>query len=96
MFLEKFLNDTKYGLLCDIYEEEYLESLDYNNFVLVYQVFLKYKFYFIEDIILNYLGIFAIDPKRVENEIILLRNVLGDNFVYIIGHDMRYLEKMLG
>jgi len=96
MFLEKVLSDTKYRMLYDIYEDEYLEPLDYRNFVSVYQVFQKYKFYFIEDIILNYLDIFTIDPKYVEDEIILLRDVLGDNFVYIIGHDMRYLEKMLG
>lgn len=96
MFLENFLSAIKFKMLCDVYEDEYLESLDDENFVQVYRVFQKYNFYFIEDIILNYLDIFTLDPKYVEDEIILLKNVLGANFIYIIGHDMRYLEKMLG
>lgn len=96
MFLDNYLDDVKLELLYSTYDDWYLEGLDEENFVNVYNVFKKYNFYFIDDIILNYLEIFELDPFDVDNKLIEFKNRLGDKFVYIIGEDMRYLEEILG
>ena len=45
--------------------------------------------------ILHYLDIFTIDSKVVEKCILSLNKELGSNFVYLIGNNMSYLEKIL-
>ncbi len=95
MFIEKYLSPTKFNLAYDNYEEWYLEGLDEENFIKVYNIFKKYNFYFVEDIIVDYLEIFELDPVIVENKILDLKNELGQYYNYIIGNDMRYLEKIL-
>lgn len=92
MFLDKYLSDTKLFLLSTVYEKNYIRNLDYNKFIKIYNLFKEYKFYFIDDIILNYLEIFQMDYNIVSEKLQYLKNKLGDNFVYIIGEDMRYLE----
>lgn len=95
MFLRNYLNDFNYGLLYSNYEEEYLESLDEDHFRKVYSLFCKYNFYFLNDIIVNYLEIFELAVSKIETTIFKLRNMLGDKFVYIIGNDMRYLNAFI-
>ena len=55
MFLEKYLNEIYLELLYDKYEEWYINKLDENKVINIYNLFKKYGFYFIEDIIINYL-----------------------------------------
>lgn len=95
MFLVKYLGDFNYREILDNYDENYLLQLDENNFIKIYNLFKKYKFYFINDIIVNYLEIFSLNDSVVESKILKLKEELGINFVYIIGNDMRYLEKIL-
>ncbi|MGM9849954.1 MAG: hypothetical protein ACI31V_03550 [Bacilli bacterium] len=95
MFLYKYLDSYCYDLVYDTYESSYLESLNENNFINVYNVFSKYNFYFINDIILNYMELFEMDPVEVENGILKLKEKLGNDFVYIIGNDMKYLNEIL-
>ena len=95
MFLYKYLDNYYYDLVYDTYESSYLESLNENNFINVYNVFSKYNFYFINDIILNYMELFEMDPVEVENGILKLKEKLGNDFVYIIGNDMKYLNVIL-
>lgn len=95
MFFRNYLNDFNYGLLYNNYEEEYLESIDENNFKNIYKLFCQYNFYFIKDIIVNYLEIFELDKEDVEKKILFLKDKLGDKFNYIIGNDMRYLNIFL-
>lgn len=95
MFLEKYLSEVYYELVLSNYNYEYLESLDEKNFLKIYRLLEKYKFYFIEDIILKYLEIFEMEYNDVEENIIELREKLGNNFVYIIGNDMSYLDDIL-
>jgi len=95
MFLEKYLSEVYYELVLSNYNYEYLESLDEKNFLKIYRLLEKYKFYFIEDIILKYLEIFEMEYNDVEEKIIELREKLGNNFVYIIGNDMSYLDDIL-
>ena len=95
MFIERYLNKTKFKLLCDVYDIEYISNLDEDNFNKVYEVFKKYNFYFITDIILNYLEIFELDYILVERKILELIKELGSKYTYIIGEDLRCLERIM-
>ena len=94
MFLEKYLSEVKFNLLLDTYEEFYLNDLDEEKFLEIYNLFKKYNFYFFDDIILNYLEIFFMNKEEVENKLLELKAKLGDKFNYKIGNDMRYLESI--
>jgi len=95
MFLEKYLSEFKFNLLVKNYEEEYLTQLDEQNFLLVYMIFKRNNFYFIDDVILNYLEIFEMNPIDVVKGIEKLKRKFGENFVYKIGSDMKYLNELL-
>ena len=95
MFLEKYLDEFYYNMVLDNYEYEYLKTLNEDNFKEVYNLLKKYNFYFINDIILNYIEIFELDTKLLEEKINVLKEELGANYIYIIGNNMRYLEVLL-
>lgn len=95
MFLEKYLDEFYYNMVLDNYEYEYLKTLNEDNFKEVYNLLKKYNFYFINDIILNYIEKFELDTKLLEEKINVLKEELGDNYIYIIGNNMRYLEVLL-
>jgi len=95
MFLQKYLNDFYYELVLSTYDESYLNTLDEKNFLKIYHLLEKYKFYYIDDIILKYLEIFELNYKELEEQLKILKNSLGENFVYIIGNDLRYLDLLL-
>ena len=95
MFLKNYLDEFKYNTLFDIYEIDFLNSINEDNFSSIYNLFKKYNFYYIDDIILNYLEIFTLDSEFVENKINKLKDILGDNYIYIIGNDLRYLEVLV-
>ena len=92
MFLIKYLNDFYYDMVIETYEEEFLASLNEERFLKVYEVFKKYKFYFIEDIILKHLELFLFEPETIEKGLLELKKVLDEKFVYIMGEDMRYFK----
>ena len=95
MFLDKYLNSTYLDLLYSNYEEDYINLLDEDNFNKVYLLLKSYNFYFIEDIILNYLELFEIEPKYVQTAISNIKKALGDNFVKQIGEDMTLINKII-
>lgn len=94
MFYNKYLDDYYLEELFNNYDINYLKSINEEIFTKVYNIFKKYNFYYIEDIIENYLDLFTIDDKIIEEKILLLKKELGDNFVFIIGEDMSYLERL--
>ena len=53
------------------------------------------NFYFIDDIILNYLELFEIEEKYVQLAITDIKSVLGDNFVEQIGKNMTLIDKII-
>ena len=93
--IEKYLDEFYYNMVLDNYEYEYLKTLDEDNFKEVYNLLKKYNFYFINDIILNYIEIFELDTNLLEEKLNILKEELGDNYIYIIGNNMRYLEALL-
>ena len=95
MFLQKYVSEFYYNQILDNYKTEYLELLDEQNFLKIYKLFIEYKFYFMEDIILKYLEIFEMEYETVKEKIGLLKNKLGNNFVYIIGNNMNYLDEII-
>lgn len=95
MFYKKYLSNMKYYMLLDTYRLEYLKEITEDKFKEIYDIFKKYNFYYIDDIILHYLEIFTMDSKVVEKGILKLNRELGNNFVYLIGNNMSYLEKIL-
>lgn len=95
MFLNKYLNNIYLSMLYDNYEEGYINSLDEENFIKVYNLFKEYNFYFIEDIIIYNLELFEYDVDIVRKNILKLKDKLGPGFVYEIGNDLNYLEKLL-
>lgn len=95
MFIEKYLNKVYLELLYDKYEEWYINQLNENKFNKIYNLFKKYNFYYIEDIIINYLEIFEYEESLIEESILKLKTKLGVNFVFIIGNDLSYLDEIL-
>lgn len=95
MFLEKYLNETYLDMLYTNYEEDYIYSIDEENFTKIYNLFKEYNFYFINDIIIYHLELFEHDVEDIQENILKLKDKLGDNFVFEIGNDLNYLEELL-
>ena len=95
MFLEKYLNPLYLDLVYSNYEIDYLKSLDEDNFNKIYLLFEKYNFYFIDDVILNYLELFEIEEKYVELALYKLKLVLGNELAKEIGKNMTIIDKII-
>ncbi len=95
MFLHKYLDVPYLDLVYSNYEEEYLHSLDADNFHKVYLLLKENNFYFIADIILNYLALFTIEVQYVQMAMMQLKNTLGDNWVSMIGKNMTLVNKII-
>lgn len=95
MFLNKYLDEFYLEQILNNYDKDYLETVDESNFIAIYNLFKKYNFYFINDIILKYLEIFTLDISYIEKEILKLKDKLGTNYIYLIGNNITYLEEIL-
>ena len=95
MFLDKYLNDTYLDIIYSNYDEEYINILDEDNFNKVYNLLKKNNFYFIEDIIINYLELFEIEDKCIELALNDIKDILGDDYVKKIGKNMTIIDKII-
>ena len=95
MFFNQYLNEIYMSMLTDKYEEQYLMNFDENNFKEIYLLLKQAGFYYLEDIILYYLELFECDKEKVEINLSLVQEELGNNYVSIIGKDLSLLEKLL-
>lgn len=95
MFLDKYINSTYLDIVYSNYDESYINLLDEDNFNRVYNILKKYGFYFVEDIIINYLELFEIESEYVELAILDIKKLLGDSFVKRIGNNMVIIDKMI-
>lgn len=95
MFLNKYVSILYLELIYDTYDEEFLANLDENNFIKIYNLLKESNLYFVDDIVLNYLEIFQMDYNDVYNGLLKLKEKLGNNYNYIIGSRMNYLEEII-
>ena len=95
MFLDKYLNSIYLDLVYDNYDEDYINLLDEDNFNKVYMLLKNNNFYFIDDIILNYLELFEIEEEYVQLAINVVKVALGDNFVKQIGNNLTLIDKII-
>lgn len=95
MFLEKYLNDIYLELVYDNYDENYLRLIDEDNFNKIYILLKNNGFYFIDDIILNYLELFEIDEKYIELAISDIKSLLGNDFAKKIGENLTLIDKVI-
>ena len=72
MFLEKYVDKLYFVIICSNYSKEFIRGLDEVVFFEIYKIFRKYGFYFIDDIILNYLEIFELDADNRERILIVM------------------------
>ncbi len=96
MFLEKYLSPTYLDLVYSNYDTDYIKLLDEDNFARVYMLLKNNNFYFIDDIILDYLELFEIDEKYVELALQDAKSILGTNYVEKIGQKMTIIDTIIG
>ena len=95
MFLEKYLDEFYYNEVIDNYKGEYLEILNEEDFIKICNLLKGYGFYYLKDIIVKYLEIFTMEEEEVIQKIEMLKEVLGNDFVNIIGNNMKYLKYII-
>ena len=95
MFLEKYLNPLYLDLVYSNYEEDFLKSLDEDNFNKIYLLLKRHSLYFIDDVILNYLELFEIEENYVEKALSKLKLVLGNDLAKEIGKNMTIIDKII-
>lgn len=95
MFLDKYLNSTYLDLVYSNYNEGYLNTFDEDNFNKIYNLLKKYNFYFIDDIILNYLELFEIKEEYVDKVLNIIKNEIGNNWIKEIGRNMTIIDKII-
>ena len=95
MFLDKYLNSIYLDLVYSNYDEDYINLIDEDNFNKVYTLLQNNNFYFIDDIILNYLELFEIEEKYVQLAISNIKSILGEDFVRQIGKNMTLIDKVI-
>lgn len=77
MFLDKYLSPFNVKLVYGNYDLNYIELLEEDNFISVFNLLKKNNFYFIEDLIVNYLELFTIREEYVYEVICTLKKLLG-------------------
>ena len=95
MIFDKYLNDTYLDILYSNYNLEYLKSIDISNFIEIYNLLKSKGFYFIEDIIINYMDIFELDSYYLNKVLTYLESKMGKDYIKRIGHNMTILYKII-
>lgn len=95
MFIEKYVKPMYWNIICNNYEEFYLNSFDESNFKKVYEILKDKGFNYIEDIILDYLELFEIEYKYVDMALDKIQEIIGDDYVSVIGKNMYLIDKVI-
>ncbi len=95
MFLEKYVNGVYLDLIYSNYDNNYLNMLDENNFKEVYKLLKENNIYYLDDIIVNYLELFEIEPRYLSLALNDLKNIIGNYYIEIIGNNMTLLDKVI-
>ena len=95
MIFDKYLNDTYLDILYSNYNLDYLKSIDANNFIEIYNLLKSKGFYFIDDIIINYIDIFELDSYYLNKVLTYLEDKMGKDYIKRIGLNMTILDKII-
>ena len=96
MIFDKYLNDTYLDILYSNYNLDYLKSIDSNNFIEIYNLLKNKGFYFIDDIIINYMDMFELDKECLNKVLTYLEDKMGKDYIKKIGLNMTILDKIIG
>lgn len=94
MFLERILDTYTYQLLLEKYDIDYVEGINRSNFLSIYKLFMNNNFYFVNDLVLNYLEIFKLDYDIILESVERFKDNY-DNYVYVIGNDLSLFIDMI-
>lgn len=95
MFLDKYISNLYLELIYSNYDQEYIIKLDESNFLKIYQLLNKNGFYYVDDIILNYLELFEKDVYKVEKILIEIEKLFGEDYVSKIGMNMSIIDEII-
>ena len=95
MIFDKYLNDTYLDILYSNYNLDYLKSIEPNNFIEIYNLLKNKGFYFIDDIIINYIDMFELDKDCLNKVLTYLESKLGRDYIKKIGRNMTILERII-
>ncbi len=95
MFLERVLSPVYLDIVYDNYEMGFLKSIDEENFFKIYNLLKSYGFYYIDDIIINYLELFELDFDRVDRAIKIIKTTLGEDYIKIIGSNLTIIDDII-
>ena len=96
MIFDKYLNDTYLDILYSNYNLDYLKSIDSNNFIEIYNLLKSKGFYFIEDIIINYMDIFELDSYYLNKVLTYLEDKIYKQEICIKHNiDLKINDKII-
>ena len=95
MIFDKYLNDTYLDILYSNYNLDYLKSIEPNNFIEIYNLLKNKGFYFIDDIIINYIDMCELDKDCLNKVLTYLESKLGRDYIKKIGRNMTILERII-
>lgn len=95
MILDKYLSDTYLDILYSNYDIKYLRGIDSKNFTEIYSLLKDKGFYFLDDIIINYIEIFELDKNYLNKVLNYLETTYGKSYIKKIGNDMTILDKII-
>jgi len=94
VFLDNYLDSNHLNMIYNNYRLDYLNSLDEDNFKIIYYLLLKYDIKNIDDLIVKYLEIFSLDKDTVIKGLERLKFMLGSNYVDLINENITYFNEL--
>ena len=76
------------------YDIDYVEGINRSNFLSIYKLFMNNNFYFVNDLVLNYLEIFKLDYDIILESVERFKDNY-ENYVYVIGNDVSLFIDMI-
>ena len=90
MFYDNFLTNDEKTLMKDNYIS-ILECIDNDNALKIIEILKEFECDFINDLIINYLEIFLVNPKVFETRLMTLKEELGQAHMNVIKNNLNLL-----
>ncbi len=95
MFLKNMVNDNKYRELIEKYDEDFLNSINYDLFMLNYKYLISKRIYFVNELVVRNLEMFMLDKDIIEEVIDIALCKYGDDFAFILGENLNKFDDIL-